>query len=141
VDAPVCLLDVAPTVCDAAGIEPMERMDGKSLLPYLKPDARQADRELVFQAGWLSTGNPACGTQRWEPGGRHHFYVHNLGSVSDELYDMTQPDAGNLSADPAHRQVLVEMIRRMYALLEEDPRWGNYRQAFRFQHYADVVRA
>jgi arylsulfatase A-like enzyme len=138
VEAPVSLLDLAPTVCEAAGVVPLERLDGRSLLPYLKEQSGLADRELMFQTGWLSTGNPACGTQRWERGGRHHFFVHNLGSASDELYDLTEPGAGNLAADPEHKKLQNEMGQRMYALLEKDVRWGCYRMAFRFQHYSDL---
>lgn len=140
VEAPASLLDIAPTVCDAAGVEPLERQDGRSLLPLLTEQAKPADRELMFQAGWLATGNPACGTQRWEPDGRHHFFVHNLGSASDELYDLKDPDPRNLASEAEHKKVSAEMSQRMYALIEKDPRWGCYRLAFRFQHYAELSR-
>lgn len=141
VDAPVSLLDLAATVCDVVGIQPLERMDGKSWLPYLKPDAKQTDRELMFQAGWLTTGNPACATERWEPDGRHDFFVHNLGSASDELFNLRDPDAGNLAADAEHKRVSLEMAERLFALIRKDPRWSCYQQAFYFQHYADLKKA
>ena len=126
VEAPVSLLDLAPTVCEAAGVVPGDRLDGRSLLPYTKEQSGHGDRELMFQNGWLSTGNPACGTQRWEKDGRHHFFVHNLGSASDELYDLREPDPSNLASDPAQKKVCEEMGQRMYSLLEKDARWGYY---------------
>lgn len=140
VEAPVSLLDLGPTICDAAGVAPEERMDGISLIPYLRNPAAQGDRDLVFQNGWLSTGNPACGTQRWERNGRHHFFVHNLGSVSDELYDLNDPDARNVAGEPQSQSLRREMSQRMFAILERDARWSGYRTAFRFQHYADLKK-
>jgi arylsulfatase A-like enzyme len=139
VEAPVSLLDISPTVCEAAGIIPQERQDGRSLLPYLRGEAEPEDRELMFQTAWLDGGNPACGTQRWERGGRHHMIVHNLGSASDELYNLTDPDAGNLAALPEHNKIRLEMNQRLYGLLEKDPRWNHYRMAFRYQHYSELT--
>ncbi|MCC6362268.1 MAG: sulfatase-like hydrolase/transferase [Bryobacterales bacterium] len=141
VDAPVSLLDLAATVCDAAGVVPLARMDGRSLLPHVRGQAEAGDRDLLFQTGWLATGNPACGTERWERGGRHHFFVHNMGSTSDELYDLNDADAGSIAADPAQKKVLDEMAQRTYALLEKDARWSYYRLAFRFQHYTALEKA
>ena len=40
-------VDFAPTILDILGIEPMERMDGRSFLPILKGE-RQADRDFVY---------------------------------------------------------------------------------------------
>jgi hypothetical protein len=100
-----------------------------------------SDRDLMFQNGWLSTGNPACGTQRWERHGHHHLFVHNLGSATDELYDLQDSDAGNLGADPGQKRVCEEMGRRMYTLLQNDARWGYYRMAFHFQHYSSLKGA
>ncbi|MCC6342704.1 MAG: sulfatase-like hydrolase/transferase [Bryobacterales bacterium] len=140
VDAPVSLLDLAATVCDAAGVIPLARMDGRSLLPYVRGEAEAGGRDLLFQTGWLATGNPAFGTERWERGGRHHFFVHNMGSTSDELYDLNDADAGSIAADPSQRKVLDEMAQRTYALLEKDDRWRYYRLAFRFQHYDALKR-
>ncbi|QDU98704.1 sulfatase family protein [Lignipirellula cremea] len=40
-------VDLAPTVLDALGIEPMEGVDGRSFLPVLQ-GKKQADRDVVF---------------------------------------------------------------------------------------------
>ena len=141
VEAPVSLLDIASTVCDVTGVEPLEQMDGVSLLQCLKGGAPPSNRELMFQTGWQITGNPACGTQRWEPGGRHHMFVYNVGSAMDELYDLNDPDPQNLASKPEHAAVRSEMAQRMAALIRKDPRWGCYGAGFQMDHYSDIKRA
>jgi arylsulfatase A-like enzyme len=140
VETPVSLLDIAPTVCEAAGVEPLDRLDGMSLNGSLKGDPIPAGRELMFQTGWQITGNPACGIQRWEPNGHHHLFAYNLGSASDELYDLNDPDAQNLAQRPEHAEVRTEMARRMFELIRKDPRWGFYAAGFQMQHYFDLHR-
>jgi arylsulfatase A-like enzyme len=140
VENPVSLLDVAPTLCDLAGVEPLDRMDGVSLLPCLKGGAAPENRNLMFQTGWQITGNPACGTQHWEPGGRHHMFVYNPGSTEDELYDLNDPDPQNLASRPEHAAVRSEMARRMAALIRTDPRWSCYNAGFQMDHYTDLKR-
>jgi arylsulfatase A-like enzyme len=138
VEEPVSLLDIAATVCDVAGVEPMGRMDGISLAPCLKGEALRQGRELMFQAGWQITGNPACGTVHRRPDGSHHMLVYNVASVTDELYDMNDADPQNLAHLPEHREVRAEMVRRMAQLIRRDPRFGCYGTGFQMQHYAEL---
>ena len=51
----VSIIDILPTVLDAAGLEPEESLPGKSLLPLLRGD-KTAWREYVF--GEWHAGNP-----------------------------------------------------------------------------------
>ena len=140
VETPVSLLDIASTVCDIAGVEPGERMDGISLIECLKGGSLPASRDLMFQTGWQITGNPACGTVRWELDGRHHLFAYNLGSTTDELYDLNHPDPQNLAGKPEHESVRVEMVQRMFALIQKDPRWGCYRDGFLTARYSQIKR-
>ncbi len=48
VDAPVSLIDVAPTLLDLAGVEPLPRTQGRSLVPLLR-GAEPAERLLLAQ--------------------------------------------------------------------------------------------
>lgn len=138
VETPVSLLDIAATVCDVAGVEPLERLDGVSLLPCLKGGGPPASRGLMFQTGWQITGNPACGTAHWEPGGPAHLFAYNLGSAVDELYDLNDPDPRNLAGKPEHESARVAMARRMFDLIRTDPRWNCYMAGFHMRHYSEL---
>jgi len=137
VAAPVSLLDVASTVFAIAGIEPEDRQDGVSLLPCLRGEPL-VNRQLLFQTGWQITGNPACGFVRWEPGGSCHMFVYNSGSNTTELYDVNDPDPRNLSGQPEHEALRVEMARRMLPLLREDPRFGCFTLGFHMGHIDEL---
>ena len=140
VDAPVSLLDVAPTLFSVAGIEPEARMDGQSLLPLLKGTARPADRDLIFSCGWHVGVNFACGVQRWDGQGNHHLYSYNTSSRIDELYDMNAVEAENLAQQPEHEALRKEMIDRLGALLQSDARWGGYWSPFRVDKFFELPR-
>ncbi|MBI4877459.1 MAG: sulfatase-like hydrolase/transferase [Acidobacteria bacterium] len=141
VESPVSLLDLAPTLLDSAGVEPEARLDGRSLVPLLKGQAPEADRELLFECGWHIGVNFACAFQRWEPGGAHWLYVYNCSSNADELYDLCSTDPENLARKPEHAKTRKEMIQRMGAFLERDPRWIGYWHSFRIDHYDDLPRS
>jgi arylsulfatase A-like enzyme len=137
VETPVSHLDVAPTLLEAAGIEPEERQDGISLAAHLRGEAPKGDRELLFECGWHTGVNFACATQRWDSSG-HWLYTYNLASEVDELYDLAADDGGNLAGP--NPQVREEMARRLGAFLERDPRWIGYWHSFRVDHYFDLPR-
>ncbi len=139
VDVPVSHLDISPTLLEVAGVEPEERQDGISLLPHLRGDEPKADRDLLFECGWHTGVNFACAVQRWSPAG-HHLYTYNLSSEVDELYDLRSPDAVNLAQDPEHKRLHGEMVQRMGAFVEKDPRWIGYWHSFRVDHYFELPR-
>jgi arylsulfatase A-like enzyme len=137
VETPVSHLDIAPTLLEVAGIEPAERLDGISLAPHLRGEAPKSDRELLFECGWHTGVNFACATERWDSTG-HWLYTYNLSSEIDELYDLNSVDAENQAGrNPAvHR----EMVRRLGAFVERDPRWIGYWHSFRVDHYNELPR-
>jgi N-sulfoglucosamine sulfohydrolase len=47
VDALVSLTDLAPTILESAGLEPLEAMTGRSLLPLLRGESQARDRVFV----------------------------------------------------------------------------------------------
>ena len=140
VDAPVSLLDVAPTLLSVAGIEPEARMDGQSLLPLLAGSAKPADRDLIFSCGWHVGVNFACGIQKWDGKGNHHLYSYNASSRVDELYDLNAVEAENLAQQPEHAVLRKEMIDRLGALLRSDERWGGYWSPFRVDKFFELPR-
>ncbi len=136
VEETVSHLDIAPTLLGAARLEPMERLDGRPLPLDGKP---LGDRDLLFECGWHVGVNFACAIQRQSAEG-HHLYTYNCSSEVDELYDLASTDAVNLAQDPAHKKLRGEMVRRMGATLERDPRWIGYWHSFRLDHYEDLPR-
>jgi len=140
VESPVCLLDIAPTILEAAGIRPQARLDGEGLLPLIRAERSAREQDFIFEAGWHLAPNPAVAMQRRFPDGRHFLYVYNLTSDQDELYDLSDLTYPNLSGDEAFEDVRVAMIRRLGAFLAADPRWRCYWHAFRveFEMLIDV---
>jgi arylsulfatase A-like enzyme len=138
VETPVSLLDVAPTLLSIAGIEPEARLDGRSLLPHLEGTGSPSDRNLIFTGGWHVGVNFACATQHWDGSGAHYLYAYNTSSAIDELYDLNAVEAENLALKPEHAKLRQEMIVRLGALLQKDPRWLGYWAGFRVDHFSDL---
>lgn len=81
-DALVGLQDIMPTLCSAAGIEPPNPVDGRSLLPYLTAGGRSDDRELLVSYSLDSPNQTAMITDG------HFKYVYNERGGVEELYDL-----------------------------------------------------
>lgn len=129
VDTDVCLLDLAPTMFELTGIQPLARLDGESLLRRLEQadSARQAP--FVFEAGWHIAPNPAVAIHARLPAG-HFRYVYNCCSDVDELYDLNDPSFRNCIDDEPCSEARRVLKRLLQVLFESDPRWRCYRQAF-----------
>lgn len=129
----VSLLDVAPTVFALTGIEPTDRLDGKSLLEAGAP------RNFIFEAGWHVCPNPAVSFCA-ELAGRRFMYTYNLCDPRDELYDMDDRTYRDLADDPAVADIKRELIQRLGAFLESDPRWTCYWHTFRLDKFEQLGR-
>lgn len=140
IDAPVSLLDIAPTLLEITGVTPEARLDGRSLIPYLQGAAAPEDRDLIFSCGWHVGVNFACGIQRWSPDGSHYLYSYNASSQTDELYDLNSPDAENIAQRPEHVRLRKDMIDRLGAALQKDPRWLGYWASFRVDQFFELPR-
>lgn len=126
----VSLIDLPPTLLDAAGLEVPEAMQGRSILPLLGGRGRAAGwpEEVFVQISEAQTGR-AVRTERWKYGvdapGERGPWAERF--VEQYLYDLhADPwELVNLVASKAHRPVAEEMrgrlIRRMVQAGERAP--------------------
>lgn len=135
---PVSLLDVSQTLL-AAGIKAEAKFDGISLLPLMQDGARIEKRSLLFFGGWHVGVNFTCGIEHRGADGRHFLYAYNCSSAVDELYNLSSDDAVNLIADPEYGQIRDEIVHRLGAALQNDPRWVGYWAEFRVARYLFVA--
>jgi arylsulfatase A-like enzyme len=140
VDSPVSLLDLSRTLLDFAGIKPEAKLDGISLVPYLRDGHGSEDRTLLFFGGWHVGVNFDCGIQHLAHDGHRYLYGYNCTSRQDELFDLDSVDAVNLIDSPQHAQVRAELIDRLGAALQADPRWVGYWSEFRIARYNDLPK-
>jgi arylsulfatase A-like enzyme len=138
VSAPVCLLDLAPTVLQTAGISPRARLDGESLLPLVHAEKSERDRPFIFESGWHVTANPAVSIQKQIPGRGHFLYTYNVTSPIDELYDLSDQTYRNLAPDENYRDVLTRMMRELGTVLQADRRWRCYWHSYRLEKHAEL---
>ncbi|MEM7697850.1 MAG: sulfatase [Verrucomicrobiota bacterium] len=101
-DAPVDLLSIYPTIMDIIGVESLHRLDGESLLPYLRDPTKSNPGGIVT----TFSDHHALRTDRWR-------YVR-YSDGSEELYDHeSDPNEWlNLAADTDHA-ILAELRIRL----------------------------
>jgi N-sulfoglucosamine sulfohydrolase len=144
VDAPVSHLDVYPTLCELAGVEEPDWLQGKSLMPLVRGEVDRLHEAIFTETTYHAAYQPhrAVRTERWKYIRRFDEYPHPvLGNCDDsatkdllvaagwgeqevpeeQLYDLTlDPQEGsNLAGDPAHAAVLGEMRERLEAWMRE----------------------
>ena len=101
---PASTLDLLPTLCDVAGVEPPEDVAGCSLLPLLRGAATTLDREYItstWHGGDLVTPGRMVRTRRYK-------YTHFREDGGEELYDMIEDpgETRTLVRDPGSAEVL-----------------------------------
>lgn len=116
VDAFASLADFAPTLLEAAGIQPRQPLAGQSLLPFLKNQPPAAWREAVFtqcNGVELYYSQRSVMTKRYK-------YTFN-GFDLDELYDLAaDPDElTNRAEDAAYQEVKKDLCRRLWQFAYE----------------------
>lgn len=144
VDAPVSHLDVYPTLCELAGVEPPAWLQGSSLMPLVRGDAERLHQAIFAETTYHAAYQPhrAVRTERWKYIKRFDDYPHPILANCDDseskdlliaagwgeqavpqeqLYDLVlDPAEGNdLAADPRQSAVLAEMRGRLDAWMRE----------------------
>ena len=109
------LIDLAPTLLDAAGLNIPARMQGRSLVPHLTNRADPAvHRDAVFCEYYNSwTHSDAYGSMLRTESKKIVVYH---GTEQGELYDLeTDPDEfHNLWNSPAHANLKLQMLQRCF---------------------------
>jgi arylsulfatase A-like enzyme len=120
---PVSLVDLAPTLCGAAGIEPPTAMQGHSLAKLLRGDrsGRPAEalvqmREEALQRALRTEHFTYC---VFDPDNRARNDAHSLQYTERYLYDLrSDPHQHvNLIGRPQYRKVADELAERLVARL------------------------
>jgi arylsulfatase A-like enzyme len=108
-------VDIAPTLLDLCGADPLPAAQGRSFRPVLEGTADPADWQDAYAEFF---GQRFMYTQRiaWHANWK---YVFSPGGI-DELYDLNSDphERINLAGDPARRDVLVDMVKRMWRRME-----------------------
>jgi arylsulfatase A-like enzyme len=127
----VSLLDLPPTLLDAAGIPVPMQMDGHSLMPLLRRQPIDWNNEIFIQISEAQVGR-ALRTPRWKYGVAAHDKDGSIDSGSDRyseecLYDLyADPyELNNLVGRASHQELASllreRLMRRMVAAGETTP--------------------
>jgi arylsulfatase A-like enzyme len=147
-DALVSHLDVYPTVCELAGIDPPDFLQGRSLLPLVNGEATSLRDALFAEMTWHAAYEPqrAVRSERWKYirrfGDRRTPVLANCDDspskslllsygwaertiAAEQLYDLVfdPNEAANLAADPRYANTLEDMRERLRAWMvqTQDP--------------------
>ncbi|MGB8352935.1 MAG: sulfatase-like hydrolase/transferase [Chthoniobacteraceae bacterium] len=125
VDALVSLVDLPPTLLDAAGLAVPESMQGRSILPLLRGEKTAWPEEVLVQISESQVGR-AIRTRRWKyavtaPGLNGWENSASDSYVEAHLYDLeTDPyELNNLVSSKGHEAVRKELRERLLARMEE----------------------
>ncbi len=147
-DALVSHLDIYPTLCDLAGVEQPDFVEGFSLLPLVRGEVDALREELYAEMTWHAAYEPqrAVRTERYK-------YIRRFGDRDtpvlancddspskdllirhgwadrkipfEQLYDLVfdPNEAADLARDPAHATILTELRESLERWMErtEDP--------------------
>jgi N-sulfoglucosamine sulfohydrolase len=152
-DALVSQIDIFPTLCELVGIEVPEHVQGRSLLPVVRGDARDVNETVFGELTYHAAYDPQRAVRT-----RRHKYVRRWGerdlpvlpNIDDspskelllqyglaetprpreELYDLLfdPNEAHNLIGSPDHADVLAELRGRLgdWMRTTDDPLLGGH---------------
>jgi arylsulfatase A-like enzyme len=120
-------IDYAPTLLDAAGVEPTTPMHGVSLLPLVDPQPVEWERDLYYHF----YENPGFHGAPRHYGVREQRFklVHYYQNNEWELFDLVEDPADqvNLYGQPGYEKITADLKRRLdklrtqYQVPDEDP--------------------
>ena len=122
----VSLMDIGPTILEAAGIPVPTYLEGRSLMPYLDGEPIQP-REFVFSEDNYVT------MMRSE----EYKLVYYIGQEAGELYDLRQDkdELWNLWSDLSYREIKHQLLVRLLDWLANSNYWNAGYRRNRARHY------
>lgn len=115
-DMPVGLMDVMPTLLDAAALSPADGVQGKSLLPHVRDGSAEWAREFIH--------GEHVGADGWQmlTDGREKFIWETV-SGDEFFFDLTQDscELHNLAGVEQHAQTVALWRQRLIELLATRP--------------------
>ena len=125
------LLDLAPSLLDAAGIAIPDRMQGQSLLPQLRGETSETDRDFVFSEYYNSWTHPDAYATMLRTASEKIIVYH--GTNQGELYDLeSDPDElTNLWSSNDHQAMKLKLLQRcfdasVFTMDPHPPRLGKF---------------
>ncbi len=121
----ISLIDLPPTLLDAAGLEIPEQMQGRSLMPLVRGGETDWPAEVFVQISEAQVGR-AVRTHRWKYGvnapdgqgrdaaGADHYEEQYLYDLQVDPYELN-----NLVGLESHREVAQVMRQRLWRRMEE----------------------
>ncbi len=121
----VSLIDVAPTLLDAAGVGVPEGMQGRSLLPMVQRSLTDWPNEVLIQISESQVGR-AIRTSRWKysvsaPGLNGYQVMSADEYVEEFLYDLQADpyELTNLAGLSSHAELSLRLRRRLLTKMRE----------------------
>lgn len=148
IDAMVSHIDIFPTVCAVAGIDPPRWLEGRSLLPLVRGEVERINEEVYGEVTYHAAYEPmrAVRTERWKYirrfDGRRRRVMPNtddglsrklllrhgwrdLPIEQEYLFDLVfdPNEVRNLAGEPAYGDVLIDMRARLerWMVRTDDP--------------------
>ncbi|MDC7232810.1 MAG: sulfatase-like hydrolase/transferase [Spirochaetales bacterium] len=136
-DTPVSLLDICPTVCEAAGLDIHERIDGVSFFDTLKSEERPRDKRIMFDVWNHVVPNPCVGLV-FEEKGTYGLYSYNTTTSRDELYRLDGSKSRLENVIDKDAPLTNAARQKMYAALSGDARWDVYNCYFKLEYAEEL---
>jgi arylsulfatase A-like enzyme len=115
-------LDLVPTFCDYAGIEPPEGVRGKSLRPLVEGSPVQWRNQVVSECDLHRQYGLSGGVfGRMLRTKRYKYIAYSAGKQREQLFDMHKDpgEMNNLAVDPASTDILQNHRERLAAQIKQ----------------------
>lgn len=108
-------IDIAPTMLELAGAQPLKNMDGKSVLPILRGAQVAEEGDFLYEYYWENAFPHTPTVFALRESRYKYIYYHGVWDTN-ELYDLQEdPDERtNLIAVPEHKDRVTAMRNRLF---------------------------